>query len=115
MATRKNRVEVVQFLLSNNADINYLSEEQFTPLYIASYWGKKYLESLFLWVPCTISYLIAFSNNNETGHLDLVQLLLERGALLEHAGSKKATPLYGASREGLYIFLSIVGCAVEIT
>ncbi len=65
VAARENRVEVVEFLLSKNADINYLSREQATPLCIASSWGKKYLEWLFFCgslVRYPFPYLIASSS-----------------------------------------------------
>ncbi len=54
----------------------------------------------------SLPILFVGNNNNEIGHLDLVQLLVERGALLEHAGSDRKTPLYEACSKGVNLSIN---------
>ncbi len=116
-------LEIVKYLVANKANVHIIFHNEYTPLNVASSKGWYFYSSYendmnlvshireYIWMIVHYLFLLIppFWFSYETGHLTIVQFLLNNGALIDDAGPKQSTPLYAASQKGnISIFLGWV-------
>ena len=103
-AAAAGRAEVVTLLIENGAQIDLADQHQLTPLIHAAWHGRRSVMEVLLnhgaspnVKPGELSALILAA---EGGHEDVIQLLADRGADLDHADLLGTTALIGAAKRG---------------
>jgi ankyrin repeat protein len=103
-AAAAGRAEVVTLLIENGAQIDLADQHQLTPLIHAAWHGRRSVIEVLLnhgaspnGKPGELSALILAA---EGGHEDVIQLLADRGADLDHADLLGTTALIGAAKRG---------------
>lgn len=107
LAIRGGHVEVVKWLVHNGADVNGRCKYGQTPLHHAVRQGSIDLVDWLLdhgaqidAVEFSCTFLPVISCAAETGRIEILQRLLERGADLEATDNDEATPLFLAAQYG---------------
>ena len=95
-------MKVVQILAEKGADLDRADTLGETPLWAAFQVHLIFFFLFFIWNQMSNSECVKFQN----GHLDIVELLLAKGAKIDHANSKKQTPLWIASSVRILFFFS---------
>lgn len=103
-AAAAGRAEVVTLLIENGAQIDLADQHQLTPLVHAAWHGHRSAMEVLLnhgaapnVKPGELSALILAA---EGGHEEVIQLLADRGANLDHADLLGTTALIGAAKRG---------------
>jgi len=105
IAASLNRVEVVKFLIENDADINIPNNAGNTPLILATNQGFSRLSYLLINNHADVNAInnsggTALHEAVDNGDVDLVNLLLEKGADPNAKDIYGHTPLHDAVSEG---------------
>jgi ankyrin repeat domain-containing protein 17 len=89
-ASQEGHVELVQYLIQNNADVN-----QTTP---AGETGNVYCLGFFAHSKFSINLALAYAC--ESGHTEVAEILLNSGAHIDQTENEGRTPLMKAARAG---------------
>ena len=104
-------IGVAQLLLARGGDVNARCETQWTPLHVASHFGKLEMTRLLLNHAAKVDAVDKFGRtplcevsggeyNSEEAGIGVARLLLERGADVNVRIQNQLTPLHLASRRG---------------
>lgn len=106
IAVEKGHLEVVKYLLVNDADVNVRTQEGQTPLFMAAATSEgtelaKLLADKGAEIdPVDQDGVTPLSVAARAAHLSTVQLLLSKGALVDRPDHEGRTPLHYASENG---------------
>lgn len=116
IAVRFHREELVQFFISNGANINSTTKDNETPLYIAAEFGLVSIVKMLLEAPNGINAVNIKTNSDESplwvavcgGHTECVRLLASTKRCKIDEMVRSQTPFYKAAEKGYTEILRIL-------
>ena len=113
-ASIHNRIDVIEYLLEFDTDVNETNEEGDTPLFLASGYGNNRIVLLLIKHNANIHHIVNGLSSlyiaADQGHLEIVHTLLNAGADVDQPSDTGLTPLLIASKKGYH---KIVGALLK--
>jgi ankyrin repeat protein len=120
-ACQAGHEDIVDKLLRKKASVNGVSKKGFSPLLLACYSGKTSIVKKLLAYPSIDIHLKTLTSGESPimiaasrGDVELVKLLIDKGADIESKNKNQWTPLMAAVDGGVFLCLSYISFIASI-
>ena len=124
LAITMGRLDMVELLIANGANVNAIDNHGETPLHMAAYYATAFNRDIVEFLLENDANVNAVNNNGETplhnaayrGHYDIGALLVDRGANVNAIDNNGETPLHNAASRGhLGIAALLLGSGANVS